>query len=330
MQAKQLSETRSCFPESKQTEPQGPQVQPPAGATTQRCAGATPGGRTLTTLEIRPIDTRSLWQAPAPVRFWHLASLDAPTVAVVWSAAFAWAARVRLPAWVLLLQALAVWAVYVADRLLDVRNGHTLRERHLFHWRHRRILAPLAALAACAVGIMMLVLLPATARTPDSVLAAAALVYFSGVHSRLSRLPACFRRISALVPRESLVGILFAAGCALPALSFAPKCPTVPMAAAACFFAALGWLNCHLIERWEAHTNPFRLWTTALACAAAGLLLALVAAPAQPRTGALIFAGSAAALLLALLDLLRPRLTPLTLRAAADLVLLTPLVLLWH
>jgi len=57
------------------------------------------------------------WVAPVPLRLWHLASLDAPTVAVVWTLGFAWAASVRLPPWIPVLLALATWAVYVADRL---------------------------------------------------------------------------------------------------------------------------------------------------------------------------------------------------------------------
>ena len=48
----------------------------------------------------------------------------------------------------------------------------------------------------------------------------------------------------------------------------------------------------------------------------------------QPRFSALLLAGGVSAVLLAGLDRLRNRLTPLTLRASADLVLLTPLVLL--
>jgi hypothetical protein len=47
----------------------------------------------------------------------------------------------------------------------------------------------------------------------------------------------------------------------------------------------------------------------------------------QPRAAALLGTAAASALLLALLDRLRPRLTPLTQRALADLVLLTPLAL---
>ncbi|MGD0347604.1 MAG: hypothetical protein ABSA85_12650, partial [Terracidiphilus sp.] len=134
-------------------------------------------------------NTHRIFGAPRALGFWHLASLDAPTVAIVWSLAFAWAGHVHLPLWVPLLLALATWCVYVADRLLDARAGlrvparHTLRERHLFHWRYRRVLLPMAIAAACAAAGIILALMPPMARARDTVLAAAALAYFSGVHS---------------------------------------------------------------------------------------------------------------------------------------------------
>ena len=122
-------------------------------------------------------------EAPAPLRLWHLASLDAPTVALVWSLAFAWVARVRLPLWVPALVMLAVFAVYVADRLLDARAGlqspDSLRDRHHFHWRHRRILLPLAIAAACAAAWIVFNLMPRGARRRDSVLAAVSLLAFA-------------------------------------------------------------------------------------------------------------------------------------------------------
>jgi hypothetical protein len=96
--------------------------------------------------------------APGPLAWWHLASLDAPTVAVAWSLGFAWAAGVALPAWVPALLALTAWAVYIGDRLLDaraaIRSGetHRLRERHFFHHRHRRVFGVLAVAASCAAA----------------------------------------------------------------------------------------------------------------------------------------------------------------------------------
>lgn len=287
-----------------------------------------------------------LLHAPAAFRFWHLASLDAPTVAVVWAMGFAWAAGVRLPVWVPALLALVAWAVYIGDRLMDaraaLRSGQTssLRERHLFHWRHRRILAPLAVAAACAAVWIVAAAMPTGTQERNSVLAAAALVYFVRVHSKAhlaqalqlptTEIPEFPLRFPAIFPagfpiKELLVGILFTAACVLPSW-FHAVAASSSLIAPAIFFAALAWLNCHLIESWESGTVSFEFAPGLLGLA--GLVLAAVLAIGQPRTAALLAAGAASALLLALLNRLRSNLTPLALRATADLVLLTPLVLL--
>ena len=300
-----------------------------------------------------------VWDAPAALRLWHLASVDAPTVAVAWALGFAWVAGVRLPVWVEALLALATWAVYVGDRLLDahagVRRGamDCLRERHLFHWRHRWMLAPLAVAAAGCAAAIVLMRMPVAAQERDTVLAAAAVAYFTGVHSRggsssiAGWLPIALSR--RVLSKELLVGVLFTAGCALPALNraAAPVMLLLPLL----FFAALAWLNCAAIDAWEnASTHPCRsergrrgnrveepasrpnraISLAASLLALAGLLLALQLSSGQPRQAALIACGAASALLLGLLDRLRTRLTPLALRAAADLVLLAPLALLWR
>jgi hypothetical protein len=278
---------------------------------------------------------------PAPIRIWHLASFDAPTVAVVWSLGFAWAAGVRLPVWIPLLLALTAWAVYVADRLLDaraaIRAGDLLglQERHLFHHRHRRLLMPLAFAAACAAGWIVLTLMPLPTRERDSVLGAAALAYFTGVHS--SRGPSSrglsglgLSGNSPLFTKELLVGALFTSACALPVFSRTAaqgSLALLQLSAAAVFYALLAWLNCHAIDRWESEpsVSEFQISVPACILAIAGLLVAWTL---QPRAAALIIAGAGSALLLALLHHFRSRLTPLALRATADLVLLTPLILL--
>jgi hypothetical protein len=295
---------------------------------------------------------RRQFDAPAPLRLWHLTSLDAPTVAVVWSLAFAWAAGVRLPAWITILLALAAWAVYIGDRLLDARaafriaNLDSLRERHLFHHRHRRLLLPLALAASCAVLWIVFTQMPSPARERNSVLAVAALAYFTGVHSS-RRLPALHLPplvkplakplanpfVKLLLKKELLVGLLFTAACAMPAFTRATAqfaSSRGPLLATAVFFALLAWLNCHAIDRWEAphRKRGSQIFAPACLLAVAGIPLAGFLSQAQPRFAALVLAGVAAALLLALLHRSRGRLTPLALRAAADLVLLTPLVLL--
>jgi len=277
------------------------------------------------------------WGAPGWLRTWHLASLDAPTVAVVWSLAIAWAAGVRVPWWSPLLMALAVWAVYVGDRLLDASRGldsrtfdagafNGLRERHFFHWRYRRALAPLGVAAAITALCIVVVEMPAAFWEKDSFVAAAALAYFKGVHSCRG---ATTKRLSRVLTKELLVGILFAAGCALPAWNRAAG-HSFPILAVA-LFAALAWLNCYAIDRWEARNGDSNSECAALSAiliASAGALAAISISASEPRGAALLAAGTASAVLLAWLDRMRFRLTPLALRSAADLVLLTPLALL--
>jgi len=235
--------------------------------------------------------------------------------------------------------ALIVWAVYVGDRLLDARAGmqspplHRLRERHYFHWRYRRILMPAALAAAAAAAALVARCLPARARVPDSALAAATLVYFSGVHSR-GRMRPVEWLLSACSSRACLIGVLFTAGCMLPAASQVPggtlgwyaRLLLLP----AMYFAALAWLNCYAIGRWES-AAPILVNGVAGKgglVGAAGVALALLAGAGAPSVGWLMAAGTASALLIVLLERARGRLTPLALRAAADLVLLTPVLLL--
>ena len=268
------------------------------------------------------------------VRLWHLSSLDAPTVAVTWSLAFAWMMGVRLPPVLPLLLGLIAWCIYVGDRLLDARaalganHPGALRERHFFHWRHRRVLLPGAFAAAALALLIILACLNPGVRARDSVLGLAAMAYFSGVHfpHRLTR------RLSSLVSKELLVGLLFTAGSMLPVISRLPRAPFLPTALGALLlpgllFAALAWLNCAAIDGWESGGRPAivpRALFLVLACLGSAFLLSTSA----PRAAALVLAAATSAALLALLDRGRDRLAPLALRATADLVLLTPLALL--
>jgi len=310
--------------------------------------------------------TNRIFDAPRAVALWHLVSLDAPTVAVVWSLAFAWAGGIHLSSRVVLVLALATSCAYVGDRLLDTQvlgaraglelsmrpelRRPELRERHYFHWRNRRVFVPLAGAAACVAAIMALGFLPDVVRERGSVLAAAALAYFSGVHAA----PWLERRrhsLPRLVSKEFLVAVLFTAGCILPAWSRMRQAGAREFSLTwfwidGIYFVAVAWLNCRFIARWEreksglkageqrryfwafnifpAHSTDF---SAAVLLASAGLLLACVAFGSHSRASALLAAGALSALLLATLDSLRARMTPLALRAAADLVLLTPLLL---
>lgn len=292
----------------------------------------------------------TIWSGPPALKYWHLASLDAPTVAVTWTWAFAWAAHVRLAAWAAALLALFVWAIYVMDRLMDARSGltqmrledgapHLLQERHWFHWRHRQVLGGLAAMAALAAGWMVESRLPEAALRRDSLVGLATLAYFSGVHGRglrASWVGWLKEQAGRVVSRELLVGVIFSAGCVLPVLPTASDGATrvcVALAVPAAAFAALAWLNVRAIGCWESPLAR-EVWPQAVALAAICGAASAVLVWTEPRAGALGMAVAGSALLLAGLDAIRDRVEAVALRAAADLVLLTPLLvvpgmLLW-
>ena len=261
--------------------------------------------------------------------FWHLASLDAPTVAVVWAFAIARSAHVRLEPWMAILLASGTWTVYVLDRILDARGAITanisglLRERHHFHWRHRRILIPLAFCTGVSALVMIFRCMPAAARRHDSIVAAAALAYFSGVHAKTS-FPSWLQRLCS---KELLVGILFAAGCAAPTLTRICSAFALPIALSFLFFAALAWVNCAAISNWELERSSIRISAVAVIIALLGLSFAICLSALLPRTSALLSSGAVSAFLILVLHRTRHRINPLTLRALADLVLLAPAVL---
>jgi hypothetical protein len=280
-------------------------------------------------------ERRAAANGPRILKFWHLASMDAPTVAVVWAGALAWTAHVLPAAGTLAALALTVWAIYLVDRLLDGRaalrgeqNG--FRERHWFHWKHRRAIGILAAFAITSAACLVIPQFGHGGLRPVETVSAATLFYFGSVHWRTARLRRMRRKVSALISRKFVVAAIFSAGCVLPALTAAQHGDAnfVALAAPACGLAAAAWLNLRAIGHWEGAardgngvSGPAR-WLTGFALAGAAAL-----ATAEPRGAALVAMTAASALLLMLLDRFRDRLEPVTLRAAADLALLTPVLL---
>lgn len=277
---------------------------------------------------------------PGAFLLWHLLSLDAPTVAVVWAWGLARAANAR-PAWgAIAVLGIGTWMVYVADRLLDVRSGAArsdLRERHFFHARYRRGL--LWGCAAALAPLLWLIAygMKATARREDAAVFAISLLYFTPVHLPIASLPARLR-----FPRELVVGLLFAAAAAVPAWSRS-RPPHMELAALTLLFAALGWLNCAAIHLWErggtdgppGERHPLvPALAGSVAAAAIGLMLVEGHKYGAGSTGGGLLAAAAlvSAGLLLLLDRLRLRAagapSRLALRVAADAALLTPLLLL--
>lgn len=287
--------------------------------------------------------SRLRFRFPGLIRWWHLLSLDAPTVAALWSWSVARAVHIRLPWTAPLLLALGTWLVYVADRLLDgvrIAADGQLRERHLLYARHRgKLLA-----AALVVGLALLWLVTThmspAARREDTALFGAALIYFLVIHlgGSLSKFG-----IERWFPKEIAVAVVFAAAVAVPAWSRLPGSRTslIPLVAT---FSSLCWLNCVAIEKWErtppgvartssaAQPHASTRWALRhvglVACSLA--LLAVIGCVQSTRIGdhvamsALYLACALSAMLFPLLDL--SRLNSLELRIAADAALLTPLL----
>lgn len=271
---------------------------------------------------------------------WHLLSLDAPTVAAVWCAAFLSVVGVPLshPAarWPIAFLGLATWLCYVGDRTQDARSAREaaeLRARHHFYgrwWRTQRgslvTLVCLAALACAATGLLGLSLPLFVAY---SALTLASLLYFAWVHSGRER----HARVMA---KEAVVALIFALGCLLPAWSNSSSFLRAQLAPAGLLFALLCWLNCVAIERWEGRgivgvrAHPSTRWA---ARHLSQLLIASALAAAAlagwrfsvGRPTALAPYLASAFIFLALLERWRFRLSVNSLRVFADVALLTPL-----
>lgn len=283
---------------------------------------------TAVTEESRPSALRVV-----PV-YWHLLSLDAPTLAVLWAWSFARAVAAPIIWSDLAVLGLGTWILYITDRLLDGRSGSLrgdLRQRHNFHARHRRAFLVSGALALIPLGWCIAVM-PAAARREDACLFIVAMLYFAAVHLPLPRLRLRFLR-------ELAVALVFACAAAVPAWA-ASTIAHHDLVWVVGLFAGLCWVNCSAIHVWESPRPP-RRWSliSTLALLVAALAGMFLTAAAHHRSVFLLLAailGSALLLFALDRDFTRARrrpspageLSPLALRILADAALLTPLLLL--
>ena len=273
----------------------------------------------------------------SPLALWHLLSLDAPTIAVLWTWSIARASHVHLPITSLLAMATAVWTLYAADRLLDAQSAKPsdLEARHHFHHRYRTIFLAGILLASLALAVL-LPRIPSEAIHLYLILGGLVFGYFILIHIPLNHSPDT--KAAPRLPKEIAVGICFAAAVFIPTVARHPDLrPT--LLPSGFLFAALCSLNCLFIYAWE-HDPPDpiehpvhaitrlaldHLPAIAITITAAGTALALF----DHRTPWPIpLANALAATLLLLLHNRRYRITPLHLRAAADLALATPILLI--
>jgi len=269
-----------------------------------------------------------------PLALWHLLSLDAPTVAALWTWFVARSCGIILPVAAVAAMALAVWIIYAADRLLDASRfidtaeRDELEARHLFHHRHRRVFVLGIALATAALAALIPRLDHAALRLYllEGGLLSAWLIF---LHTA---------RRTRRLPKEIAVGIFFSAAVFIPSVARRPEL-RLALLPLAMLFALLCCLNCLFIYAWE-HEGPQvpesqqphattsvalrHLPRIAVAALIAGICLAVLNPLARVAASACVLS------VLALLWLDRERYTlcRVHLRAAADLALLTPLLLL--
>ncbi len=229
---------------------------------------------------------------------------------------------------------LAVWTLYAADRLLDARQLssdplHTagLEPRHLFHHLHRNAFHVGIGVATIALAAMLPHLLIEAIRL-YLILGGLLTGYFILIHASQHA-----RRL----PKEIAVGLFFAAATFIPTVARQPEL-RVALLLPAILLAALCSLNCLFIYAWEhpvegeaQSTHPAtRMGLLSLRPLTFVLILAAGAVAAFDHRAPWLLpcASILSALGLLLLDRRRNRIAATTLRAAADLSLTTPLLLL--
>lgn len=186
-------------------------------------------------------------QGRAPWVWWHLLSLDAPTVAVLWCWFFAANFGIAFRWMVLPTLALGTWCVYVADRLLDgLLPAHTglLRDRHWFYLRHRVFFTAAWLLAAAPLAYLILLRVQPSVRNDDILLGLTGATYFLLIHG-------CRQGAARWFPKEMAVGFLFAIATAVPAWARVAMEQRAILAVAVAAFGAACWLNCVAIQSWE-------------------------------------------------------------------------------
>jgi len=265
------------------------------------------------------------------IALWHLLSLDAPTVATLWTWFIARVNHIHLPASSIAAMFLAVWTLYAADRLLDARlldarlldarllsahplDAATLEARHHFHHRHRNAFLTGIVFTSIALAILLPRLEPAAIRL-YLILGGLVFGYFILIHATQN---------SHRYPKELAVGICFAAAIFIPTVARQPAL-RLALLPSALLFAALCSLNCLFIYAWEHPPQPHPLPLLAIILTLTSTALALFDHQSPWPISA---ATALAAALLLTLHHFNRRIPATPLRAAADLALLTPLLLL--
>jgi hypothetical protein len=266
-----------------------------------------------------------------PLAWLNLLCLDAPLVAVSWACLFARSFGIPLHFGASAALFLTAWLIYLVDRFGDsssLRPAAATSLRQRFCRRYRAAWLVGIIVVAVADGILIATQVAAHHRRWGAVLGVCAVVYLF-VNQRLPR-------VWKILPlKEVSIGFLFAAGTMVPLVAGLTR-SAAPLWL---LFASLCALNCICIAAWERSLDlaqqrvsiatAFPKISSYLPAALAllgGLAVAMGASNAQPGRGYFCIAGSA--FLLALVHACRRRIQQDARTALADLVLLTPVVVL--
>lgn len=229
----------------------------------------------------------------------------------------------------ILILALTVWLIYLADHFLDgtlAHNERALKARHLF-WRYNvQAFGVLAGGTGVAIFWLVNADIGHVVVHSGVILAGVVAIYMLAVHLGGTA-------IKRVLPKEILVGLIFAAGTTLPVWSRRGGF-TWDAVGPWALFGLLCCLNCIAIECWEggfkATRSPFLQWADArLNWLALGLALAGVFLHLWLREGRLVWGADAvaiAAVLTMALNGARRRLSSPALRVLADVALLAAAV----
>ncbi len=284
------------------------------------------------------IPGQHLWARRYPLwMWWNLLSLDAPTVVCLWALLFAQAVHISFPLLEVSVLTVTVWIIYVSDRMLDVLRtppGSALSDRHNFYARNWYVVLGSLLPIALATAWVSLTKLSSQTRIVGLMLCGAVLFYFQIIHvfSDLA-----VRR----VPKELVVGAIFAAGSTIPAWTHTAGSRTL-LIPPALLFAALCGLNCIAIECWEHHRGerqwkktPYWLirWADRRIVPIAAILIVCagmigIFGPHAAGQAQLLGASAISLALIAALDWQSGALSPQALRVLADAALLTPALFL--
>lgn len=244
----------------------------------------------------------------------NVLAFDAPLVGVVWQRFLGSLFGVTVPLSASVSLVLVIWAIYLTDRWLDAAPHAPVEsgDRHRFARRYRMFVGSLAVVVWFVAGGIALLWLPERYLVAGAGVAIVVAVYLVLVH---------FARRSRFLAgggKEASVGILFAAGVSVPLVADARELAWTWIFAVAAF-AAICWLNCEWITRWERNIADRRSQTGWIV-AVVGLVFSLKSPIAVMLTA------SSAFVVLTAIHLLHGRIGHRLARVLADAALLTPLV----